>query len=96
MSKYSINKTPANILQQLSVDFKALRKARRFTQAEMAERSGVAYITLRRFEKTGQISLESLLKLAHALDRLDDFEAIFKLQKQIDLDKLFSEKAKRK
>ena len=30
-----------------------------------------------RFESSGQITLENLLKLAHALDALDAFEAVF-------------------
>ena len=39
-------------------------------------RAGVAVPTLRRFEVTGQISLERLLKLAAALDLLEDFDRV--------------------
>jgi len=43
----------------------------------LSERSGVSYGTLKKFEQKGQISLESLLKVALALGSLDDFEQLF-------------------
>lgn len=46
------------------------------TQKELSERSGVAYASIRKFESTGIISLESLLKISEALKRLTDFESI--------------------
>ena len=42
------------------------------TQAGLAERSGVALPTLRKFERTGIISLESFLKLHMVLGGLED------------------------
>ena len=47
-------------------------------QTTLAERSGVSLASLRRFEESGRISLESLLDLAFALHRLDDFESLLK------------------
>jgi hypothetical protein len=44
----------------------------------LAKRSGVSLGSLKRFETTGQISLESLLLLADVLNRLDDFDAVLK------------------
>ena len=46
------------------------------SQRELSERSGVAYASIRKFESTGIISLESLLKMCEALKRLADFESI--------------------
>ena len=42
------------------------------TQQGLADRSGVSAHTLRRFEQTGLISLESFLKLLAVLDGLED------------------------
>lgn len=42
------------------------------TQEGLAERSGVALSTLRKFERTGAISLESFLKLHMVLGMLED------------------------
>lgn len=74
---YSINPTPNDIAKELAKHHKALRKQLKLSQAEMAERSGVSLGSLKRFETTGQISLESLLKLAHLLNRLSDFQPVF-------------------
>ncbi len=43
------------------------------TQQGLAERSGVKLRTVRKFEQTGLISLESFLKLAMVLRCLQDF-----------------------
>ncbi len=87
---YSLSPTPTEISQQLAQRHKLLRKQLKFSQAEMAERSGVSLGSLKRFETTGQISLESLLKLAHLLDRLADFEELFQPQvENNDLENLF-------
>lgn len=74
---YSINPTPNDIAKELAMRHKSLRKQLKLSQAEMAERSGVSLGSLKRFETVGQISLESLLKLAHLLNRLDDFKPVF-------------------
>jgi len=47
------------------------RLARDLTQEGLAERSGVPAPTLRKFERTGLISLQSYLKLEMALGNLD-------------------------
>ena len=47
------------------------------TQAGLAARSGVTLASLRRFETTGQIAFESLIRLAQALGRDGDIAARF-------------------
>ena len=68
--------TPEETAQHLAAKIRALRLARNWKQATLAERSGVTLASLRRFEHTGQVSLQSLLKLAFTLGRLDDFETL--------------------
>lgn len=70
-------KTPQEIALELAARAKARRLALNLTQEGLAKRSGVPAPTLKRFEHTGLISLESLLKLALVLDALEDFEKPF-------------------
>ena len=62
MKNYSINKTPSQVQLELASRFQKLRKSKKYSQAQLAEKSGVSYGSIRRFEHRGQISLESLLK----------------------------------
>lgn len=68
---------PSEIQTELAERAKKLRKQLKISQKEIAERSGVSYGSLKRFERTGQISLESLLKVAVVLNSLDDFDSLF-------------------
>ncbi len=69
-------KTPTDIMQELQVKFKERRKSLGYTQPELATRSGVSLGSLKRFEGSGQIALESLLKLALVLECLEDFSGV--------------------
>jgi len=68
--------TPLSIMMTLQVKFKHRRLFLNLTQEGLSSRSGVSLGSLKRFEHSGQISLESLLKLAHILECLDDFNTI--------------------
>jgi transcriptional regulator with XRE-family HTH domain len=68
---------PADMAKILSKRVKALRLRRKWTQATLAQRAGVTAASYRRFETTGKASLELLLKVAHALARLDEFDQLF-------------------
>ena len=65
--------TPLEVMEHLKTNFRQQRKALGYTQEELATHSGVSLGTLKRFERTGQISLESLLKLALVLECLEGF-----------------------
>ncbi len=77
MGKYSINKLPSDVLKSTAENASALRKELDWTQLDLVEKSGVSYGSIKRFERFGKISFESLLKIAEALGRLDEFEALF-------------------
>ena len=76
MGEYGDQKTPKEIMILLSKNIITLRKQVKMSQKELSERSGVAYASIRKFESTGIISLEPLLKICEALNRLTDFESI--------------------
>lgn len=69
--------TPKEVAARLGAQMMQLRLARDWRRATLAERAGVSVATVARFETAGQITLENLLKLAHALDALDGFEGVF-------------------
>lgn len=70
----SINlNTPDSVCEQLKKSFKQKRLSLDLTQEGLSKKSGVSLGSLKRFEKSGQISLESLLKLSVVLECLDDF-----------------------
>lgn len=90
---YSLEPTPVKISKTLAQRHRLLRKKLHLSQREMAERSGVSLGSLKRFENTGKISLEALLKLAHLTGRLKDFDAIFQTDDDINkVKQLFTNK----
>lgn len=89
---YSLAPTPLEIRKALAERHRTLRKQLKMPQEEMAERSGVSLGSLKRFENTGKISLESLLKLMHLLGRLNEFDNFLLLKENLDdVKKLFTE-----
>jgi DNA-binding XRE family transcriptional regulator len=76
MNGFSLE-TPENVSRTLATRVKELRLARGWKQATLAQRSGVSLASLRRFEESGRVSLQNLLDLAFALNRLDDFDTLF-------------------
>jgi len=64
------------MMDTLKSKFRQRRKALGYTQLELSSRSGVSLGSLKRFENSGQISLESLLKLAFILECLGDFDGV--------------------
>ncbi len=79
------SKTTLNLVER----FKKRRKELGISQKNLAIKSGVSYASIRRFESNGEISLSSLIKLANAIDCLNDFEALFKNAKISSSNMLF-------
>lgn len=92
MARYALQILPSDVRQQLADNHKKLRKQQGYTQTDLAERSGVSLGSLKRFEQTGQVSLANLLRLAHVLGRLSDFEKIFHSAADMkEVERLFSD-----
>lgn len=58
-------------MEALARNIRARRLAMGLTQAGLSKRAGVALASLRKFEQTGAISLESLLKLLMVVGGLE-------------------------
>lgn len=69
--------TIQSTLASLTERVKQRRKELKLSQKLLAQKSGVSYASVRRFESTGDIALVSLLKIASALNCLEDFNALF-------------------
>jgi transcriptional regulator with XRE-family HTH domain len=81
-------KTVHELAGGVAVRLRMVRLDADLTQAGLAARSGVTLASLRRFETTGQIALESLVRLAQALGRDSDIEALFAPPPLASLDEL--------
>ena len=70
--------TPKELGMKIAANLKKLRKQRKLSQKALAEKAGLSYGSMKRFEQTGEISLESLLKIAIVLGETAPFESLFK------------------
>jgi transcriptional regulator with XRE-family HTH domain len=72
-----IYETTDEIIKNVAKRFKKIRKSKNMTQEELAKASNVSYGTIKRFEKSGEISLHSLTKLCVTLDIVDNILNLF-------------------
>ena len=70
-------KTWTEINNEIARKIVRLRKRKKITQKQLAARSGVSLGSLKRFEQSGEISLQSLTKIAIALDVENELEGLF-------------------
>ena len=70
-------KTWTEINNEIARKIVRLRKRKKITQKQLAAMSGVSLGSLKRFEQSGEISLQSLTKIAIALDVEEELENLF-------------------
>ena len=70
-------KSPVDVMLSVAQRAKALRLEQNITQQELADKVGIAVGTVKRFEKSGEIQFNHLLRIALVLGRLEDFSSIF-------------------
>lgn len=73
----NLMKTPKDVNNDVVKRMKARRKEQKLTQAELSRRADVSLGSLKRFEQTGNISLNSLIKIAFVLGCQEDFDGLF-------------------
>ena len=69
--------TPSDVEMRIAHRLKNIRKRKKITQKQLAARSNVSYATLRKFESTGKISLESFIKLTMELGVVEEINNLF-------------------
>jgi transcriptional regulator with XRE-family HTH domain len=69
--------TPQEMTKKIAEKARAKRLSLNLSQLTLSKKSGVSYGVLKKFERTGQISLESLLKLVLTLGSMGEFDNLF-------------------
>lgn len=69
--------TAPQLAQGIAERARRYRLDRNLTQQELADRAGMSLSSLRRFERTGEIALLSLVRIAMALDATEGLMALF-------------------
>ena len=69
--------SPVDVMLSVAQRAKALRLEQNITQQELADKVGIAIGTVKRFEKSGEIQFNHLLRIALVLGRLEEFFDIF-------------------
>ncbi len=70
--KFSNYTETNDIKQELAFRFKSLRLSLNYSQAYIAQKSGVSIRTVKSFEKDGSISFDNLIKLLKVLNICDN------------------------
>jgi len=88
-------RSPREMALELGARVRELRLLREWTRAELASRSGVTEASLKRFELTGQVSLERLLQVSFTMGLLDEFDKLLLPTKPTSMKELKSMSKKR-
>lgn len=67
------------------------RKEKKITQEMLARYSDVSLGSIKRFERTGEISLSSLIKIAFVLGCEDDFDGLFARKGYASIEEVINE-----
>ena len=87
-------KTWTEINNDIAQKIVRLRKRKKITQKQLAARSGVSLGSLKRFEQSGEISLQSLTKIAIALDGETELEDLFNKVAIASIEEVINEQTK--
>ena len=95
----TIMMAPHEVAIHIAHQAQAKRLSLNYSQKTLSEHAGVSFGVLKKFERTGLISLGSLLKIALALNSLKEFTEIFKPlppERFTSLDKLLADKSRKR
>ena len=87
-------KTWTEINNDIAQKIVRLRKRKKITQKQLAARSGVSLGSLKRFEQSGEISLQFLTKIAIALDVENELEDLFNNVPFASIEEVINEQTK--
>lgn len=83
-------KTPNEIAKSLAEKIKQHRKKLKISQENLAQKSGVSLGSIKRFETKYEISLQSFVKIAIALDLDKDFDNLFTAKTYTSIDEIIN------
>jgi transcriptional regulator with XRE-family HTH domain len=88
--------SPGDLVRSTAEKARARRLATNLSQEGLAARAGMSLGSLKRFERTGQIAFESLIRLAFALGAETEFDALFPRAKYTSIDDVLRQPRTRK
>jgi transcriptional regulator with XRE-family HTH domain len=89
---YLLNqKSPTEMSEVVAKNLKIKRKKMKFSQLQLAEKSGVSLASIKRFENKFEIAFTSLIKLAIVLDCESDLENLFKQKTYSSINEVINE-----
>jgi len=91
--------SPSEVFFKIAGSARKKRLSLNLSQQSLSKSSGVSYAVIKKFESTGKISLESLLKIAMVLGSLNEFTDLFKINNSetfTSLDELISKKTRKR
>ncbi len=91
MNNFNFFQSPTDISQELVKRVKARRKELKLSQAALSTRADVSLGSIKRFERTGEISFSSLLKIGFALGCEEDFNSLFAKKKYQSIQEVIDE-----
>lgn len=87
-SSFFNQKTPNEIVKSLADKIKEHRKKLKISQEMLSQKSGVSLGSIKRFETKYEISLQSFIKIAIALDLDNDLENLFTQKTYTSIDEI--------
>lgn len=91
LSQFKI--TPSEISGTIVKNVRARRKEAHLTQEQLSRKSGVSLGSIKRFERTGEIALISLIKISVALGCQEDFLQLFAKKQYQSIQEIIDEQS---
>lgn len=88
INKYNPNSKAADIAARC----KQLRLVQNMSQQELSDKSGVSLGSLKRFEQSGMVSLQHLLRLSLVLNASEEFDGLFRPLPYSGIDEMLKQK----
>jgi len=89
-NRFLNQKTPNEIAKSFADKIKEHRKKLKISQKVLAQKSGVSLGSIKRFETKYEISLQSFIKIAIALDLDSNFENLFTQKTYTSIDEVIN------
>lgn len=84
-------RSPGEASLALAERARARRLEADLSQEGLAKRAGISLGSLKRFERTGEVSLDRLLRIAFVLDASEGFDQLFAPRESRSLDEIIAE-----
>lgn len=87
---------PGEIKKTIGRNAKVRRKQMGLTQRDLALQSGMSLSSYRRFEQTGNISMDSFIPVCIVLDSIDELNSVFLRKHYSNIQEVIEDEKRRK